>query len=95
MAAKHGLEFPLVRDVDVALGRELKLVFQFPDDLAAVYRQFGINLPEVNGSDSWELPMPARYLVDNNGLIRDAEINPNYTRRPEPSGMLGLLEMLA
>ena len=38
--------------------------------------------------------MPARYLVDKDGLIRDAEVNPDYTKRPDPEDMVGLLKML-
>lgn len=84
-----------MRDSGQALGEQLGLVFDFPDDLEAVYRQFGIDLSSVNGEDRFALPMPARFLVDNDGMIRDAAVNPDYTRRPEPGDMVELLRMLA
>ena len=95
MAKEHGLEFPLLQDPGMSLAKEMGLVFTFPEDLAAVYAQFGIKLPEINGVAEWQLPMPARYLVDGSGLIRDSAINPDYTRRPEPKDMVELLAMLA
>ena len=89
------LEFPILYDENHQLGDALELTFDFPDDLAEVYRNLGADIPKVNGNDRWTLPMPARYLVDKEGLIRDAEVNPDYTQRPEPKEMVGLLEMLA
>jgi peroxiredoxin len=55
------------------------------DDLKSVYKNFGINLPDYNGDDSWTLPLPARYIIDRSGLIRYAEISVDYTVRPDPS----------
>ena len=45
----------------------------------------GIDLPKYNGDDSWTLPVPTRLVVDTNGIIRAADIEVDYTRRPEPS----------
>ena len=94
MADEHSLAFPLVQDTNQKLADDLGIAHGFPEELSQLYLQFGINVPESNGSDEWKLPMPARYLIDNEGLIRDASINPDYTQRPEPSGMLSLLESL-
>ena len=73
---------------------QLGLVFAFPQDLRDVYLQFGLDLPAHNGDDSWELPMPARLVVDRGGLIRDLEVDPDYTVRPEPEATLAALERL-
>jgi hypothetical protein len=32
--------------------------------------------------------MPGRYVIGQDGIILYAEVNPAYTRRPEPSDML-------
>ncbi len=61
-----------------------KLTFELPDDLKNVYRSFKIDLPAYNGDDSWTLPMPARYVIDPGGQIRTADVNADYTHRPEP-----------
>lgn len=51
-------------------------------------------LPEYNGDGSWELPVPARLVVDAGGVIRSADADPDYTRRPEPEATLDVLRRL-
>ena len=55
-----------------------------PEDLRAIYLQFGIDLPATNGEDSWALPLATRMVIDREGIIRRIDSNPDYTRRPEP-----------
>jgi len=93
MQAEHQFDFSILFDEGFQLSHELKLTHEFPEDLKKVYLGFGANLPEINGYDRWILPMPARYLVDSAGLIRDSAINPDYTKRPEPSYTLEMLQM--
>jgi peroxiredoxin len=38
--------------------------------------------------------MPARYVIDRDGVIRDAQVDPDYTRRPEPAATLAVLRAL-
>jgi peroxiredoxin len=92
---KHRLGFPVLSDLGHAYARQLSLVFALPEDLRRVYRGFGIVLPEFNGDDSWELPIPARLVIDAGGVIRNLEANPDYTRRPEPEATLEVLRSLA
>jgi len=49
---------------------------------------------EHNGDESWTLPMPARYIIDQVGLIRYADIKPDCTERPEPEDTLSALEKI-
>ncbi len=57
--------------------------------------KFGIDLPTANGDDSWTLPMPARFVIDRSGMIRAADVDPDYTRRPEPADTVAVLRSLA
>lgn len=75
MLIDHGNEYA------ATLGLRHKL----PDDLIDVYSEFGIKLPEYNGEDSWTLPMPARIIVDPDGVVRDADSDADYKIRPDPS----------
>jgi hypothetical protein len=50
------------------------------------------DLPAFNGDPSWTLPMPARFVIAPYGTIVCAEVNPDYTRRPEPEAMLAVLQ---
>ncbi len=70
------------------------LVFTLPEDLRRVYLEFGIDLTKANGDESWTLPIPARLVVDRNGIIRAAEADPDYTHRPEPADTIAVLRNL-
>jgi peroxiredoxin len=88
------LGFPILSDAGTTVGAAFGLRFRLPDDLIEVYRQFGNDLPKINDDPAWVLPMPARYVVGTDGVIAYAEVNPDYTRRPEPSDLLPILDHL-
>jgi len=77
------------------VARRFGLVFPLPDALREIYRKIGIDLEVANGDASWTLPMPARYLVDRQGVVRAADVHPDYTRRTEPAATLAALRALA
>ena len=68
--------------------------FELPDYLVELYKGFGNNLPAVNDDPSWVLPMPARYVIGTDGIIAYAEVNPDYTQRPDPSELLPVLDRM-
>ncbi len=82
--AKQKLDFPLLHDAGNAYAAQLGIAMTVPDDLAAIYAKFGIDLPKVNGDGAWKLPVPSRWIVDRAGLVRDVFDDPDYTVRPEP-----------
>jgi peroxiredoxin len=94
MADQHGLRFPLLSDAGNQVARHFGLVYRVPDDQQAIYRRVFINLPFVNGDDSWELPIPATYILERDGTVVYAFANPDYTERPEPAEIVRRLEQL-
>ena len=88
------LGFPIVGDHGGELAAKFGLRWHLPEDLQAVHKQLGADLAAFNGEDSWTLPMPARYVVGQDGSIAYAEINADYTRRPEPSDVFPVLDRL-
>jgi peroxiredoxin len=70
------------------------LLWQLPEYLREVYRAFPLDLPKFNGDDSWTLPIPARFIIDKQGVIRGAQADPDYTTRPEPAETLEALRRL-
>lgn len=90
----HQLSFPILSDPMGRLAEAFGLRFRLPDDLIALYKNFAIDLAAFNGDDSQTLPMPARFVVRRDGVIAYAEVNPDYTRRPDPSELLPVLERL-
>ncbi|MBO1077043.1 peroxiredoxin-like family protein [Roseomonas marmotae] len=88
------LAFPVLSDPGAAVADRFGLRFSLPDDLIEVYRQFGADLAQVNNDPSGVLPVPARYVIGSDGVIAYAEVNPDYTRRPDPSEVLPVLDRL-
>jgi len=94
LVEKHKLGFDILSDPGNAYAAQLGLRFALPDDLREVYSSFGINLPVHDGEPSWTLPMPGRLVVDKTGIVRAADIDPDYTHRPEPDKTLADLATL-
>ena len=88
------LGFPIVGDKNGELAAKFGIRWHLPDDVQAVHKQLGADLVAFNGEDSWILPMPARYVIGQDGVIAYAEVNPDYTRRPEPSDVFAVLDQL-
>jgi peroxiredoxin len=89
------LKFNLLVDRENEVGKAFGLVYSFPDDLRQIYSgTFQNDLQLVNESSKWELPIPARFVIDANGVIRDAKVDPDYRYRPEPSETLSFLKSL-
>jgi len=88
------LGFPILSDPGAAVADQFGLRFKLPEDLIEVYKQFGNDLAKVNNDPSGGLPMPARYVIGSDGVIAYAEVSPDYTRRPDPSELLPVLDRL-
>ncbi|OUJ10679.1 peroxiredoxin-like family protein [Acetobacter sp. DsW_063] len=88
---QNALDFPILSDAHNDVAAAFGLRFALPDYLVALYKSLKNDLPSFNSDNSWTLPMPARYVIGQDGTILYAEVNPDYTRRPEPSDMLPAL----
>jgi peroxiredoxin len=91
MHDQHKLRFPLLSDAGNQVARQFGLTYRVPQMQEAVYRRAFVNLPFTNGDDSWDLPIPATYILDRNGTILYASANEDYSERPEPSDILKVL----
>jgi peroxiredoxin len=91
MRDQHKLRFLLLSDAGNKLARQFRLTYRAPAAQEAIYRRAFVNLPLVNGDDSWELPIPATYIIERDGTILYASANEDYTLRPEPSDILHVL----
>lgn len=92
-AKSEKLEFNLLTDTDNAVGKAYGLVYTFPEDLKDVYRSiFKLDIQAVNEASNWQLPIPARFILDGNGVIHDASADPDYRYRPEPSDVFDIVQ---
>jgi len=92
---QNELGFPILSDTHNDVAKAFGLRFAMPDYLIELYKGLKNDLPTFNGDPSWTLPMPARYVIAQDGTILYAEVNPDYTRRPEPEDMLPALRRAA
>lgn len=86
------LTFPILSDTHNDVAAAFGIRYALPNYLVELYKQLKNNLPAFNGDDSWTLPIPARYVIAPNGSIVYAEVNPDYTHRPEPEELLPVLK---
>ncbi len=91
MHDQHKLRFPLLSDAGNQVARQFGLTYRVPPMQEAVYRRAFVNLPFTNGDESWELPIPATYILDRDGTVLYASANEDYTERPEPADILNAL----
>jgi peroxiredoxin len=92
---QNKLDFAILSDSHNDVAAAFGLRFALPDYLVDLYRNLKNDLPAFNDDPSWTLPMPARYVIGQDGIIAYAEVNPDYTLRPEPDIMLPVLDRLA
>lgn len=88
---QNELSFPILSDSKNDVAAAFGLRFTLPDYLIELYKSFGNDLPKINDDPSWTLPMPARFVIGTDGIITYAEVNPDYTLRPDPSELLPAL----
>ena len=92
---KHQLPFDVLSDVGNKVAREYGIVMDVPPSMVPLYLKWGLDVPAANGDDSWQLPIPATYVIDRDGAISFAFINKNYIERCEPAEIIKALEALA
>jgi peroxiredoxin len=92
MHVQHKLRFPLLSDTGNKVARQFGLTYRVPPQQEAVYRRAFVNLPFANGDESWELPIPATYVLDRDGKVIYASANEDYTERPEPNTVVTVLQ---
>lgn len=93
-AEKLVLDFALLSDAGNRVAGDFGLVFKLSEKIQKIYRNFGIDLPAANGDESFQLPVPATYVVAQNGIIHSAYINADYTYRLEPEKIIAELKKL-
>ena len=94
VAKKHHLTFSVLGDPGNKIAAKFGLVYSLPDDLHELYTKFGIDFNRFYGNDSGTLPMPGRFILDDHGTIIHTDVHPDYTRRPEPSEIIKIVESI-
>jgi peroxiredoxin len=91
MRDQHKLRFALLSDAGNKIARQFGLTYRVADEQKAIYQRAFVNLPFVNGDESWELPIPATYIIERDGSVLYTSANEDYTERPEPKDIVRIL----
>jgi peroxiredoxin len=93
-AEKGELTFAVLSDVGNQVARQFGLVFTIDEVVRDAYRRVGAELSGFNGTESWELPIPGTFIVDQTGIVRLAFVDPDFTHRLDPSIIIARLKEL-
>jgi len=88
------LTFDVLSDISNQLAEQCGLVFTLPESLRPIYAAWQIDIPGHNGNDSFELPMPATFIIGVDGIVKYAFIDMDYTKRLEPEVIIEQLKVL-
>lgn len=92
---KNELEFEVLSDVNLDYARRLGIVFTLQDEIRPMYKKFGTDLESYNGAGQYDLPVPATFVIDQDGKVVFAHVDPDYTKRAEPGEVLKAVKGLA
>ncbi len=90
-AERHAIAIDILSDTGNRVAEQMGLVYELPQSLRPIYQKLGIDIPEYNGDNSFTLPVPATYIVGQDGVIVHDFVNADYTQRLEPAQIVALL----
>ena len=92
---KHSLSFEVLSDIGNRYSRKLGLVYTLDEQLQALYRGFDVDIPAFNGDETHEIPIPATYVVNSEGIVELAFVDADYTKRLEPEKVIKCLKNMS
>ena len=90
-AESADIDIDILSDRDNRVAEKLGLVFVLPQALRPIYEKIGIDIAASNGDSSFRLPVPATYIISQDGVITYDFVNSDYTQRLEPSEIVRAL----
>jgi peroxiredoxin len=99
---QHHLPFPILSDADAAVAEQFGIAYGVPEAHRDYYKGILVNIPFVNSGNmyknateaSWRLPLPAIFVVGQDGTIAFSEGHADFRVRPEPADVLAALAAL-
>ena len=88
MVAQHGLPFPVLSDPGCAVAEQFGLAYTIPQYHRDYYRSILVNIPFVNGDQTWRLVLPATYVLARDRRVVFAQAHADFRVRPEPEEVL-------
>ncbi|OUS29026.1 alkyl hydroperoxide reductase [Gammaproteobacteria bacterium 45_16_T64] len=88
---KNELGYDILFDEGNSIAKAYGLEFELDERLRPVYKNFGLDIPAHNGEDTFKLPIPATYVINQNGTIDYHFVDADYIKRLEPKEVLNHL----
>lgn len=88
---RHNLTFPVLSDPGAAVAEQFGITYTVPEPMQRHYRSILVNIPFVNGDQSWKLPLPATFIVRQDSTVAFAQAFADHRVRPDPSEVLAAL----
>lgn len=93
-AQDSSLDFDVLSDVGNQVARNFGIVYQIPEPLRPIMQGLGADLPSANKDETFELPVPATYVIAPDGTVAYAFVDPDFTKRVEPTQIIAVLQEL-
>lgn len=87
---KNAASVPVLCDSDGEVMAAYGLVFEVPESLRPMYERL-----ELNPATGWKLPVPATYVIRQDGIIASAFTNADYRFRMDPEDIIAALKAIA
>ncbi|MCU1345939.1 MAG: alkyl hydroperoxide reductase [Acidimicrobiia bacterium] len=91
---RHNLQFPVATDRGNELARRFGITFVASEATQQASRARGADLGEITGTGTWELPMPTIVVIDQDRVVRFADVHPDWLVRTEAAPVLEVLKVL-
>lgn len=91
LAERLQLEFDVLSDLDQHVISAYRLQFELPEALRKIYPMLGFDLPQLTANGTWQLPVPATFVLDSHGIVRARHVEPNYRERMSVDDILAAL----
>ena len=88
------LPFRVLTDLDLAYALSLGLMIWAGERIRALYLRSGLDLPLFQRNEGWFLPIPATFVIGNDGVVRARFANPDFRKRMEPQDILKAIRKL-
>jgi peroxiredoxin len=89
---KNQLTFTVLSDPDNLVAKKYNLVYRVGAPTTTMYKAMGIDLQKTNGSSAAELPLPATYVVNQDGKIVYSFVDEDYKKRASSAELLAALK---
>jgi peroxiredoxin len=93
-SSANALPFPVLSDMDLGYSLLLGLIFWVGPEVQRLYEDVGIDLERYQGNGGHFLPMAAKFVVGQDGLVKARQVNTEFRERMEPETVLAALHAL-